>query len=354
MRHTARALAPTLFLFACALLCRAQPATPRPAAQPQPPPPALSLGEWKEFAPAGGGFSILFPGTPQSSTKTLKLSEQHSAELHIHSLTNPTLECSVIYADYPIPVGDPAVARAVLDYGAKGAVASVNAELLSLTEITHEGHPGRLLRERMPDGKILRAKMVLVGQRLFQVAFTTPREDGAAPQTVRHYEESADKFLDSFKLVPANLTGPTGRIGPIGPVGPVGPAHDSPAEATGPGEVDLYLTAHQGEVFGPDSGARPDAPASRPAVEVINHRAISKPAPVYPAIARAARASGVVVVRVVVDEEGGVVAAQAVGGHPLLRGASVQAARQTRFTPTLIEGKPVKIHGLITYNFNLR
>lgn len=343
MRHAPRTLLPTLLLFACSVAAvGAQTATPRPGADARRP-DALSLGEWTEFAPAAGGFSILFPGTPQSSAQTLRLSERHSAELHIHSLTNATLECSVIYADYPIPVGDPAVARAVLDSGAKGAVESVNAELLSLTEITHEGYPGRVLRERMPDGKILRAKMVLVGQRLFQVAFTTPREDGVPAEVVRHYEESAAKFIDSFKLVRAPAAGPSG---------PVGPAQGQPAEAAGPGEVDLYLAAHRGEVFGRDSAAQPDASA-RPAATVINGKAISKPAPPYPALAKAARADGVVVVRVVVDEEGRVVAAQAESGHPLLRAVCVQTARQARFTPTLIEGRPVKIHGLISYNFTL-
>lgn len=208
MRLLARSIAPSLLLLSCALVCHAQSAAtqPRQDSQQQPSPPALALGEWQEFAPAGGGFSILFPGTPKSTTQTLRLSQQRSAELHVHILTNPTLECSVIYADYPIPVGDPAVARSVLDSGAKGAAASVSAELLSLTEITHEGHPGRLLRERMPDGKILRAKMVLVGQRLYQIAFTTPRPDGAAAETVRHYEETAAKFIDSFKLVAANAS----------------------------------------------------------------------------------------------------------------------------------------------------
>ena len=346
MKLLARSIAQPLLIFACALLCHAQ------SAAPQPSPPALMLGEWGEFAPAGGGFSILFPGTPQSAKQTLSLSPQHSAELHIHSLTNPTLECSVIYADYPIPVGDTEVARRVLDSGAKGAVASVNAELLSLSETTHEGHPGRLLRERLPDGKILRVKMVLVGQRLYQIAFTTPRPEGATPVTAHHYEATAAKFIDSFKLTPAKASGPAGPSGPSGPIGPAGPPQGSAAEA-GPGEVDLYLEAHGGEVFGPDSGGRPRAAAPARPSGVLNGRAVSKPAPPYPAVAKAARAEGVVVVRVAVDEEGRVVAAQAQSGHPLLRAASVQAARQARFEPTLIEGRPVKISGVLTYNFKL-
>jgi TonB family protein len=87
---------------------------------------------------------------------------------------------------------------------------------------------------------------------------------------------------------------------------------------------------------------------------VLNGKAVSKPPPVYPPIAKAARASGTVVVQIVVDEEGYVIWTNAVSGHPLLQPASVLAARQVRFTPTRLEGQPVKVSGIITYNFVLQ
>jgi protein TonB len=58
-------------------------------------------------------------------------------------------------------------------------------------------------------------------------------------------------------------------------------------------------------------------------------------------------------VQIIVDEEGYVISARAVSGHPLLQQAAVFAARQARFTPTLLEGRPVKVSGVITYNFVL-
>jgi TonB family protein len=73
--------------------------------------------------------------------------------------------------------------------------------------------------------------------------------------------------------------------------------------------------------------------------------------PTYPAIARAAHATGQVVVRVVINEEGKVIAAQSVSGHPLLQSASVDAARQTMFMPTLVDGKPVNVVATLTYTF---
>ena len=87
---------------------------------------------------------------------------------------------------------------------------------------------------------------------------------------------------------------------------------------------------------------------------VLNGKAISKPQPAYPPIAKAARASGTVTVQILVDESGRVVSASAVSGHPLLQQAAVAAARNARFSPTLLSGQPVKVSGVITYNFVLQ
>ncbi|MFZ0749128.1 MAG: energy transducer TonB, partial [Pyrinomonadaceae bacterium] len=87
---------------------------------------------------------------------------------------------------------------------------------------------------------------------------------------------------------------------------------------------------------------------------VLNGKAISKPQPVYPPIAKSARASGTVTVQVLVDESGKVVSAHAVSGHPLLQQSAVSAARQAKFSPTLLSGQPVKVSGVITYNFVLQ
>ena len=84
---------------------------------------------------------------------------------------------------------------------------------------------------------------------------------------------------------------------------------------------------------------------------VLNSKAISLPQPPSPPVAKAAHASGTVTVQVTVDEKGNVVSATAVSGHPLLRAAAIAAARQARFAPTKLSGEPVKVNGVITYNF---
>lgn len=84
---------------------------------------------------------------------------------------------------------------------------------------------------------------------------------------------------------------------------------------------------------------------------VLNGKATSLPKPVYPAAAAAIRAEGTVGISVVIDEEGNVVSAKAVSGHPLLRAAAVKAARDAKFSPTLLNGEQVKVTGVLTYNF---
>ena len=84
---------------------------------------------------------------------------------------------------------------------------------------------------------------------------------------------------------------------------------------------------------------------------VVNGKAQSLPKPEYPPAALAVRASGAVNVQVTIDEGGSVISAAAVSGHPLLRSAAVEAAKQARFSPTLLSGQPVKVTGVIVYNF---
>ena len=87
---------------------------------------------------------------------------------------------------------------------------------------------------------------------------------------------------------------------------------------------------------------------------VLASKAVSLPQPPYPRMAIQIRAQGAVNVQILVDEQGKVVSAQAVSGHPLLTAAARDAAMHARFTPTILNGQPVKVQGVITYNFVLQ
>ncbi len=114
-----------------------------------------------------------------------------------------------------------------------------------------------------------------------------------------------------------------------------------------------------GDVDPVENNAKPPEvkpPTPKPAPKtvsggVLNGKATSLPKPAYPAAAKAVRAAGAVSVQVLISESGSVISASAVSGHPLLRGAAEGAARGARFSPTLLSGQPVKVSGVITYNF---
>ena len=65
------------------------------------------------------------------------------------------------------------------------------------------------------------------------------------------------------------------------------------------------------------------------------------------------RSTGIVVVEVVIDENGKVISASALSGPGILRDVAVQAAFRARFSPTKLSGQPVKVTGTINYKFTL-
>jgi TonB family protein len=108
-----------------------------------------------------------------------------------------------------------------------------------------------------------------------------------------------------------------------------------------------------GVVGGVESNDSTSATVVRKAGSVLAGSAIRRAEPLYPPLAKAARVSGAVVVEATVDEEGDVLSARALSGHPLLRDTAVAAARGWKFTATTLDGKPVKVVGTITFNFSL-
>ncbi|HEX7771491.1 MAG TPA: energy transducer TonB [Pyrinomonadaceae bacterium] len=84
---------------------------------------------------------------------------------------------------------------------------------------------------------------------------------------------------------------------------------------------------------------------------VLEGKAVSLPRPIYPALAKQIGVHGSVTVQVLIDESGKVISASAVAGHPLLAGEARKAALQARFQPTTLSNQPVKVTGVITYNF---
>lgn len=75
--------------------------------------------------------------------------------------------------------------------------------------------------------------------------------------------------------------------------------------------------------------------------------------PIYPHIAIASRIEGTVVLHALISREGNVESLQVISGHPLLAGAALDAVRQWRYRPYVLNGQPVEVETQVTVNFTL-
>ena len=106
----------------------------------------------------------------------------------------------------------------------------------------------------------------------------------------------------------------------------------------------------------PETQKQPETSAQTDAVApteggILNSRATQLPAAKYPDEAKKIHAFGQVQVQVVVDETGKVISAVVMFGPESLRQAAVDAAKQARFKPTIVDGVAVKVSGILTYDF---
>ena len=159
-------------------------------------------------------------------------------------------------------------------------------------------------------------------------------------------------------LVPKEVSAKASDIPPVrkGVVTMVGSGNSNAIAPVAPGNGTGQIISAPTRVEIKDEPP-PPAPTPKPTPHapisggVLNGKAVHLVTPPYPAIARSAHASGSVQVQVLIDENGNVISAHAVSGHPLLQAAAVAAAHASKFTPTKLSGQPVKVNGVIIYNF---
>jgi protein TonB len=80
---------------------------------------------------------------------------------------------------------------------------------------------------------------------------------------------------------------------------------------------------------------------------------ISAPHPLYPPIARQARVSGSVILAATISKSGTIENLKVVSGHPMLINSAVEAVKQWRYKPYVLNGEPVEVETQITVNFNM-
>jgi len=98
--------------------------------------------------------------------------------------------------------------------------------------------------------------------------------------------------------------------------------------------------------------AKPKGPV-RISGGVIAGNKISGPQPVYPAIARSARLSGTVVLNAKISKSGTIEDLTVQSGPAMLTGAAIDAVKQWRYKPYMLNGEATEVSTQITVNFNL-
>jgi TonB family protein len=213
------------------------------------------------------------------------------------------------------------------------------SELISPVEMAQVAPEQPQPRQQMPRTQQSSADQTPTRQVNIQNVMETPKE--APPISTTASTQMARPISTDF-LVTGHDSNPA-SAGTVRESGPVG-------GNSGPGGLSVPPAT---QAAPEEESAPPRTPAVQKVVSkgVINGQAIYLPKPAYPPAAHAVAASGMVEVQVLIDEQGHVVSAHAANGNPLLRGAAERAAMAARFTPTKLSDTPVKVTGIITYNF---
>lgn len=192
-----------------------------------------------------------------------------------------------------------------------------------------------------------------------------PQRAASSPQTQPPMRTANIQRIDEPPVaVPQNIsTSPSNAMSrPEGPfdIGPVnfGVDYGGPERGVGTGEpAGLTTTTTVAEepkpLPEPPPIVKPDPPkpTTIKSKGVINGEAKHLPVPAYPQMAIANNVGGKVDVQVTIDEHGKVISAKAINGHAMLRAPAERAAWGAKFGTTYLSQVPVKVTGVIIYNF---
>ena len=223
----------------------------------------------------------------------------------------------------------------------KGAV----AKLSLVGDKTLYGHAGR--EYRMTVGDLTgTAQVYATRRRFYSVVYLNTKPNDAVKE----------EFLSSFVL-PEKTNAPTAPPATVttdlaAKTPEVTAVEPKPGE-TKPGEnPNVAKPPDEVQVTPPQSGQSGQQAAKRPVHGgLLNSKALILPKPDYPPEASSAGIEGVVVISVTIDEQGNVAEAHFVSGPKALQQVSLNAALQAKFSPTVQSGEPVKVTGVLVFNF---
>jgi hypothetical protein len=164
----------------------------------------------KEYVSPDHRFKIRFPDAPQEIDFPF---ETKTGQIVSHTVMHTSIVTYwMSYTDFPINFDKADSSKAWLDKGRDGSLARVAKEapqILTETDISIDGYPGRFLRVELKGDAIIRYKIVLAGNRQYVISVGTPKGDPKDVEAQKKYEALATSFFDSFKIIPpleADLT----------------------------------------------------------------------------------------------------------------------------------------------------
>ncbi len=323
--------------------------------------------EWEKLQPEGEEFTVLMPKNSSNETTKFPYHKMElTARVYMSSVTNGPVLAVASFSGIksnPAMYTDFQRFNSYIDAFKKWFPTKVRPkeQVVKLTQVgnnTFRGHAGREYRMTIGDlnGSVF---AYATRKRFYTIVSLNTRKDDALHE----------KFLSSFYLPdkPSEVTVSAPVAGaPVAnePTLPE-PANEGDDQKTEAETAATAATGPQPKTSGDQQPNQPTAPNNRRNQNqtardgttpqgrapisggVLNSKAIYLPMPEVPP----GDVVGMVVVQVLIDEQGGVVSARAVSGPPQLHMAAVNAARFARFSPTMLMGEPVKVSGTLTYNF---
>ena len=324
--------------------------------------PAEVWSEWESLSPENEEFTVLMPKNLTTEATTFPYHKMElSARLYLAtSSAGPVLSIVSLSGIKSNPAQYTEFARfnSYIDafktfFPAKVRSKETLPKLTLVSSRPFNGHTGRTYKLTLGDlsGSV---NAFVTRKRFYAIVSLNTKKD----------EALEEKFLSSFVLPERQMEAPKTAAAADGTVNsnnrPGGneqtqvqaegelPA-TSPAENVDPSTATANnQTQNPGQPNqGQQNAAEPNKKRGPLAGGMLNGKAIYLPQPEVPA----GEATGVVLVQVLIDEQGTVIEAKAVSGPPHLHAMAVNAARLARFTPTLLMGEPVKVSGTVSYNF---
>jgi len=317
--------------------------------------PAEAWAEWETLSPANEEFTVLMPKNPTTESTTFPY---HKFELNARlymatSAAGPVLAITSLSGIKSDPAQYTEFARfnSYIDAFKTFFPAKVRSKetLVKMTLVSSRpfhGYTGRAYKITLGDlnGSV---NAFVTRKRFYAIVSLNNKKD----------EALEEKFVSSFVLpdrqpdTPKNVAANTDQqnpqqqqldpntqntVQPESEAAPATPNNNTETPAANPPNTPAQPTPAQ------QNGRKPPINGG-----MLNGKAIYLPVPEVPA----GEATGVVLVAILVDEQGSVIEARAVSGPQHLHAPAVNAARLARFSPTLLMGDPVRVSGTLSYNF---